>query len=190
MSNERWTLEAYLRSGQRPDLYLVDVNHPAGSHYFHNGLGIIEHGGNTYYGCKGLGSFTLGGSGGEVEITEDVFTLSGVDADILDMLDTSVKGGTVRVVHVQLRPDMTIDTEVEIETADMDYMTWTSDGATATIKLVCRGGFRELARRSTAHWDPEEQRNYLTGLGIDPDSDTGLDRISSMRNKLVVSQAA
>jgi len=189
MSNERWSLEAYLRTGQRPDVFLVDVNHPQGSHYFHSGLGIIEDGGNTYYGTGVLGSFTIGGSGGTVEVTDVTLTLSGVDEEILDMLDTSVKGGTVRIRHCFLRPDMTIDQSVEVENADMDFLTHKVSDGTGSIVLTAKGGMRELRRRSTAHWDPEEQRNYLNSLGLDPDSDTGFDLMSEMKNTLIVSIA-
>lgn len=190
MSNDAWTLEAYLRSGQRPDVMLVDVNHPAGSEYFHSGLGIIEYGGNTYYGTGLLGSISIGGDGGNVEVTETSLTLSGVDEANLALLDTSVKGGSILIRHAFLRPDMTVDVVVEVESADMDYMSWSISDGTGTINLRALGGFRELRRRSTAHWDPEEQRNYLTSLGVDPDTDTGFDLMSEMRNTLIVSQAA
>lgn len=189
-SNGAWTLEAYLRSGQRPDVLLVDVNHPAGSEYFHNGLGIIEFEGRKYYGTGLLGGISIGGDGGTVEVSETTLTLSGVDEETLAMLDTTVKGGTVLIRQAFLRPDMSVDLAVELDNADMDYLTWSVRDGVGTITLTALGGFRELRRRSTAHWDPEEQRNYLTGLGEDPDSDTGFDLMSEMRNTLIVSQAA
>lgn len=188
-SNGAWTLEAYLRSGQRPDVMLVDVNHPAGPEYFHTGLGIIEYEGNTYYGVGMLGGIDLGNGGGETAVTEIRLTLSGVDEDILEMLDTTVKDGTVLIRQAFLRPDMGIDIVVEVENADMDTLDWEVSDGSGTIVMTALGGFRELRQRSTAKWDPEEQRNFLTGLGLDPDSDTGFDRMSEMRNKLIVSQA-
>ena len=190
VTNGTWTLEAYLRSGQRPDVMLVDVNHPAGSEYFHTGLGIIEYEGKTYYGTGLLGGISIGGDGGSVEISETTLSLSGVDEQTLEMLDTSVKGGTVLIRQAFLRPDMTVDMIVEVDNADMDYLKWTVSDGVGTIVLTALGGFRELRHRSTAHWDPEEQDNYLITLGEDPATDTGFDMMSTMRNTIIVSQAS
>ena len=188
--NESQSLAQYLCAGGRPDLLLVDFNHPAGSQYFHNGLGIFEYDDNEYFGVGGLGRIELAAhDGAEVAITQDRLVLSGVDPDILDTLDTSVKGGNIIIRQVFLRPDFSVDVEIAITQADMDFMVDTVSNGVAEIALVANGGFRELRARSSAAWDQQDQRNYLTSLGEDPDSDTGFDLMSEMRDTLIVSQA-
>lgn len=190
MSNKSQTLDDYARLANRPDLYLVDFNHPQGSQYFHNGLGVFEHDDNSYYGVGSLGQITLAANDGALEPQDVTIVLSGLDEETLDKIDYSVKGGTLEIKRVFLRPeDWTVDHVEDIETADLDTMRLSVSEGIQSIVITAIGGIRELRSRSGAFWEPEEQNSFLSSLGLDPSSDTGFDQIHLMRNKIITSQA-
>jgi hypothetical protein len=189
MSNRSETLSTYLIESNRPDLYLVEIAHPAGTERFHNGLGRFDYEGEAWYGCGGLGGFTIEGDGAEVAETAVTFTLSGVDPDTASMIDTSAKPGTATITQVFLRPDWTVDQSVLIEDCRLEKMDLIVSDGSARIELKAKGGFREINQRSAAVWDPQNQRQKLIAEGIDPDSDTGFDQMHIMRDKLIVSIA-
>lgn len=189
MFNTTRPLSQYLRTGNQPDLFLVDINHPAGAVYLHSGIGIFEHNGNTYYGTGGLGSIELGGNQSEIAETQVKFNLSGIDATTVAMLDTKVKPGTGAVTRVWLNEHWKVAHEVVIEECLLEKMDLTVSDGQATITLYGKGGFHEIHSRSSAMWDPQNQRQRLTALGLDPDSDTGFDQMHLMRDKLIVSAA-
>jgi hypothetical protein len=189
MWNDSQTLSAYLIESNRPDLFLVEIAHPAGTERFHNGLGVFEYGGHTWYGTGGLGGFNIEGNGSEIAETNVKFTLSGVDPDTVSMIDASVKPGTATITQVFLRPDWTVDHAVLIEDCRLEKMDLIIGDGQARIELTAKGGFREINQRSAAVWDPQNQRQKLIAEGIDPDSDTGFDQMHLMRDKLIVSIA-
>ena len=189
MSNRSQTLSQYLRDSNRPDLFLVVINHPLTTHRFHNGLGVFEYQGNDDYGTGGRGSFSVEGDGAEIAETSVMFTLSGVDPETAGMIDTAVKPGTATITQVFLRPDWTVDEALLIEDCRLEKMDLIVGDGQARIELKAKGGFREINQRSSAHWDPQNQRQKLTALGIDPDTDTGFDQMHLMRDRLIVSQA-
>lgn len=182
--------ERYLIDAHRPELLLVDFNHPEGSHHFHNGLGVFEYEGNSYYGTGGLGTVSIGQNQGRFDVQEMTLELSGVDPDLLGKVNFSVRGGTAVVRRVFLRPDdWTVDQVIHEDDADLETMDYSVDQGTAKLIVTASGGVRELRARTAVFWEAEDQRDYLTSLGEDPDTDTGFDLIPSLVDKIIVSQA-
>jgi len=190
--NRSKTISRHQIEANQPDLFLVDITTPAGTSYFFNGLGLFDWNGNTYLGTGQLGSIEIEGNGSEIAETQVKFTLSGVDEGVTDLLDSTVKPGTAIVRQAFLRSDWTVDVIKTIEECLLEKMELSVGDGTASITLVAKGGFHEINSRSSAHWDPENQRQKLIAAGIDPDGagkDTGFDLMSEMRDKLIVSQA-
>lgn len=182
-NRRRWTLNQYLRRGDVTEVVLVKLEHPDGPVFLWDGMGILDFDGVEWHGVGRLGSVQLGGSDIEVKIDEVVFTLSGIDEQFVSYLDQTVKGCMGWVWKAFLGPDYQVRFRELLTECELDQPTFTSEpNGQATMKVAANGGFYFLENQSRAVWDTEEQRNYLVSLGEDPDSDTGFDMMSQLKN--------
>lgn len=185
MSN-RLTLDQIVRQGGRPDVTLVHIEHQQGDLRCWDGLGILDYDGHEWLGLGRLGSIGIAPSDTSIEVQDVVFTLSGVDAQYLDLLDTSVKGNIATVWKAFLTDDYRVDVLVMLSEAECDTLGFMIEpNGMAKVELRCIGGFFMLEAQSAAKWDTEEQRNYLTSLELDPTSDSGFDLVPSMKQKKI-----
>lgn len=179
----RPTLEQVLREGNSPEVLLVKVEHPDGDVYLWDGLGNLDHDGQTWKGVGRLGSVQMAPSDTEVQVTDVVFTLSGIDEEFVSYLDETVKGNRAWVWKAFLGPDYRVRFQEMLSESELDQPTFSIEpNGQATMRIASNGGFYFLETQSSAVWDVEEQRNYLTSLGLDPDSDTGFDLMSELKN--------
>lgn len=183
----RWTLQQYLRAGNSSDVVLVKIDHPAGPVYLWNGLGALDadigDGMVEFKGLGRLGNVSIAASDTETQITDVIFTLSGIDPEYLDMLDSTVKGSKAWVWKAFLGPDYRVRFTELISESELDQPTFSTEpNGQATMRVASNGGFYFLDVQSSAVWDTEQQRDYLSSLGIDPDTDTGFDLMTELKN--------
>lgn len=179
----RWTLSQYLRRGDITEVVLVKLDHRDGSVHLWDGLGILDFDGAEWQGVGRLGSVQIGASDIEVKVDDVVFTLSGIDEEFVSYLDQTVKGCMGWVWKAFLGPDYKVRFRELLTECELDQPTFTSEpNGQATMKVAANGGFYFLENQSRAVWDTEEQRNYLVSIGEDPDSDTGFDMMSELKN--------
>ncbi|SFQ81913.1 hypothetical protein SAMN05216176_12519 [Nitratireductor indicus] len=179
----RWTLDQVLRSGNVTDVVLVKLDHTDGPVYLWNGLGLLDHDGVEWRGVGRLGSVKLGAADTEVKINDVVFALSGIDEEYVSYLDSTVKGSKGWVWKAFMGPDYQVRFTELLTECELDQPSFSIEpNGTASMTVAANGGFYFLEIQSRAYWDTEEQRNYLTSLGLDPDSDTGFDMMSQLKN--------
>jgi hypothetical protein len=176
----RPTLSQALREGNSSEVLLVKIEHPDGDVYLWDGLGVLDYDGHEWQGVSRLGAVQIAPSDTEVQVTDITFTLSGIDEEFVSYLDQTVKGLTAYVWKAFLGPDYRVRfTELLAECA-LDQPTFLPEpNGKQTMRIVCNGGFYFLENQSHAYWSTEDQRNYLTSLGLDPDSDTGFNLMDS-----------
>lgn len=179
----RWTLPQYLRSHNLTDVVLFFLEHPDGPVRLWNGIGILDHEGEEWQGLGRLGTVQIGDSDVEVRIDDVMFSLSGVDPDYVSYLDQTVKGCKAWVWKAFMAADYQIGFTILLTDCELDQPTFSIEpSGQATMKVAANGSFYFLEIQSRAVWDTEEQRNYLVSLGLDPDSDTGFDMMSELKN--------
>lgn len=183
MKFRRWTLSQYLRSNNIADVVLVKMEHPDGPVYLWNGVGILDHEGVEWQGLGRLGTVQIGASDIEVKIDDVTFTLSGIDPEYVSYLDETVKGCKAWVWKAFMGPDYRVRFQELLVECELDQPSFSIEPTgQATMSVVANGGFYFLEVQSRAVWDVEEQRNFLTSIGEDPDSDTGFDMMSQLKN--------
>lgn len=186
------SLDAFLKASVRVDVILVKIEHQDGDMYLWNGIGKLDYdvgdgaGEQVWDGLGVLGSVKVEPVNSKTQVQDVIFSLSGVDEEQLDLVDTSVKGNTAFVWKAYLSEGYRVEHRSLISEAECDQLKWVvgADGS-AVITLTARGGFYYLENQSAAVWDVEEHNNYLTGIGLDPTTDTGFDLMQSMKNKEV-----
>lgn len=189
MSTERLSLGQYLRRGDVADVTLVKIE-GAGAEddlFLWSGVGLLDadlgDGLTTFYGYGRLGSVALAADDLEVQVTENVFTLSGVDEEYRALLETSVKGRKAWVWKAFLGRDYAVTFTELLSECELDQPTLRAEpNGTLSVSVAALGGFYFLDRQSAAAWGPESQNDMLTALSIDPATDTGFDLMSEMKN--------
>jgi len=172
-----------LRDGDAPEVILVKVEHPDGDVYLWDGLGHLDHDGQVWKGVGRLGSVQIAPSDTEVQVTDITFTLSGIDEEYLSYLDQTVKGNRAWVWKAFLGPDYRPRFVELLSESELDQPTFSIEpNGQATMRIASNGGFYFLETQSQAVWDVEEQRNFLVAQSIDPDTDTGFDLMSELKN--------
>jgi len=179
----RQTLDQVLREGNSPEVLLVKVEHPDGAVYLWDGLGLLDHDEKVWKGVGRLGSVQIAPSDTEVQVTDVVFTLSGIDEEFVSYLDQTVKGNRAWVWKAFLGADYRVRFQELLSESELDQPTFAIEpNGQATMRIASNGGFYFLERQSSAVWDVEEQRNYLISIGLNPDTDTGFDLMSELKN--------
>lgn len=151
------------------DAAMIEIDHPAGYAYFWNGIGTLDFGGKAYRGVGGIGQVSAIPSSIDVEIIEVHFTLSGVDPDLLDGLDDSVKGRHAYVYAAMLDERYRVIERDLVIDARCDYQVYKVDASgKASIDLVANAGLFFLRRKSAAKWSPEQAKDsYPDETGFD-----------------------
>lgn len=169
-------LEAF-RNGTIADAIMVEIDHPEGFGRFWSGSGNFDFEGNVYTGFAAIGSVSENVSSTEIEIIEQSLALSGVDADLVEGLDDSVKGRFVEVHELLLDDDYRVlNRELQVR-AKMDYQVFAvGDDGKATITIKAHAGLFWLQNRSAAKWSPEEAK------AVYPD-ETGFDEMHTAEDK-------
>lgn len=177
-------IEACFARGEVKFVVMIEIDHPQGTGRFVTGLGVIEYGGENYYGFGTLGSISQVVSSTETEIVEVSFNVSGVDPDFIAGLDESVKGRMGYVYEAFLdRHGRVIDRELLME-ATLDYQVDSVDeNGKSAISIKAHGGLFFLRKRSAAKCSPEEAR------ALD-DDETGFDRIHIQEDVVAVWRVA
>lgn len=174
------------RQGSVRDVTLALIQHPDGDVRVWDGIGILEHDGEQWLGTGLLGSISVAGETTETLVSDLVFGLSGVDANLAALADSSVKGLMAWVWKGFCDENMRVVATLQIAEAVLDRLEIAVDeNGQASVKLTARSGFYFLETQSTAVWDPQHQRAMLEALGEDPDSDTGFDLMHEMKNTQV-----
>lgn len=181
------TLPQALRSGELTEIILVKIEHPDDDVFLWNGLGNLEadvgDGVQTFKGLGRLGNLSIGPSDAEVQVTDVVFTLSGIDEEHLSYLDATVKGLQAKAWKGFLGADFKVRFIELIAECALDQPSFATDpNGQSTMTVTANGGFYFLDVQSSSVWDVEEQKNFLVSLGEDPDSDTGFDLMSELKN--------
>ena len=172
-----------MRAGNSSEVLLVKIEHPEGDVYLWDGLGILDYDGQEWQGVSRLGAVQIAPSDTEVQVTDVTFTLSGVDEKYISYLDQTVKGNRAWVWKAFLGPDYGVRFVELLGDCELDQPTFAIEpNGQATMRIASNGGFYFLERQSSAVWDVEEQRNYLISIGINPDTDTGFDLMSELKN--------
>jgi hypothetical protein len=162
-------------AGEEADLYLW------------SGVGLLDadlgDGAQTFYGYGRLGSVALAADDLEVQVTENSFTLSGVDEEYRELLETTVKGRKAWVWKAILGYDYAVKFTALLAECELDQPTLRAEpNGTITVSVAALGGFYFIDRQSAAVCDPQDQRDMLIALEIDPDTDTGFDLMSELKN--------
>ncbi len=179
----RKTLDQIVRSGDVTDVVLVKIEHPDGDVYLWDGIGDLDHDGSVWKGVGRLGSVQIAPSNTKVQVTDVTFMLSGVDAEYLSYLDQTVKGLRAWVWKAFLSHDYKVLFQELVSESELDQPSFSVEpNGQANMRIASNGGFYFLEPQSSAYSDVEEQRNFLTSLGEDPDSDTGFDLMSELKN--------
>lgn len=178
------TLKHLLRAGASPTATLVYIDHPEGPFYLWDGLGKLEYDGQTWLGMGRLGSIAIAPFTTEAQIHDLTLTLSHVDQQYLDAVNVSMKGRDITIWKAVLDDNNKVLHKWVIVEAEGDQISASvSEDGEGTITLTAIAGFYFMEKQSAAVWDQQQQRDRLTGLGLDPDSDTGFDQMHLMKNK-------
>ena len=183
----------------RPYLYFVEMDWAGNMERYHSGFGLFEwqHPDDdtvrTWYGTGNIGRFKLPESGQEIQVDELVFEIFGLDPQMTDengltiqqRLDQDIRGGSVKVWIAFLKPDYTVEVCRILQTGVLDRAEWSVTDETDLIRVFARGDFAFFENQIDRKWSAETQRDKLTALGIDPDSDTGFDLIPKQQDNTI-----
>lgn len=155
------------------------IEHPDGTGYFWSGVGARTWDGQTWSGVGKLGGIGPVKHTSEIAVQDIVFTLTGVDSDILADLSGDVRNlnGSVWLACFHPDDDSVIADPYQLIDSELDFQTYEvqADG-TATIQITAHAGFYTLDKGTDEAWTKENQNlAYPT--------DTGMDMIASLQNQ-------
>lgn len=179
----RWTLDQLFRKNIRRDVILAMVETETLPHRYWNGAGILDFDGHEWFGLGAMASVSIAPSTSKVEVADVTITLSGVDEDHVAMLDASIKGRKAWFWKAYLDEEYRVRFTVLLSECRLDQasMQVQPDGNSAVL-ITGVGGFYFFENQEQAFWDTEHQRDKMIALGLDPDSDTGFDLMSELKN--------
>ncbi len=184
--HRRWTLDQLLRKGVRRDIVLAKIETDADPHFYWNGIGLLDFDGATWVGLGELANVVIAPSTTQVQATDVTITLSGVDEDNLAMLDASIKGKKAWFWKAYLDEQYRVRFTVLLSECRLDQAAMQAQpNGSQAVQITGVGGFYFFENQETAYWDTEHQRDMLIALGEDPDSDTGFDLMSTLKNKQI-----
>lgn len=167
--------------GGAPIVLLAELDHPSGVGRFWSGVGTLEWNGFSWTGAGILGTVTPIRHSNDLSIQEIVFSLAGVDPDVLAKLDDDVRNraATVWLACLSDRGNVIPDPFVIVD-AEMDFQSNNVDeDGTNFLTITSRSGFYTLDRSMNDVWSAEDQRSRY------PD-DSGLDFISGLQNQTLI----
>lgn len=170
-------MAAALQDGSPRGLF-VSIEHPDSTGYFTTGVGSRTWNGHTWSGVGQFGSVTPIKHTSEIAIQDIVFSLSGVDADLIAELSDDVRNLSGKAWLYCLNYDDTVIPDpYQIIDSSLDYQTFMvgADGK-CTIEITAHSGFYTLSRAMQEAWTPENQRALFP-------TDTGLDMVPLLQNQ-------
>lgn len=111
--------------------------------------------------------------GEEIAVTEFTLQLSGAGDAGRALAQEKVRARRIRIWLAHLDDRRRVFAAQPIIDDVQDRVSL-HDGEELTVTLHCLGNFAWLANQAVRRWSDEHQRAWLDGLGLDPDSDTGL----------------
>ena len=171
--------EALVKNYQR--IILCEIDHPDGMFRAWSGIGTLDYDGEDWIGLGVLGTIAPVKATTALMIQEVVFSLSGIDAQTLALLDGHVRNreATVWLACMDERGLVVAD-PWQLLVAQMDYQQFeASEDGTSRVSIIARSGFYTMERALNEVWSPENQK--LTY----PD-DTGFDKLPTLQNKELV----
>lgn len=179
-----WRMAEALRDGQ-PLCLLAEIDHPGGMFRCWTGIGTLSYNGHDWTGAGLLGQIAPVRAVTDLAIQEVRFTMSGVDPDMIQRLETSVRNRTARAWLAALDDEERIVADpYEILDCEMDTQEFRAEeNGTVTITIIARSGFYSLERAVDEVWSDQDQQRRFTG-------DTGLGDLASLQNQDVIWKAA
>lgn len=184
-------LSAALRDMARPYVYFVEMDWNGTKERFWTGFGNFDwqHPGDTesrtWYGTGIMGRIVMPEETGEVQVSEMVFEVSGVDDSIRDKINQDIRGEVVTVWLVFLRHDWTVDADEQVRDGLLDRPEWEESGSISTVRVYARADCPFLDTQEIKRWTPEQQKDFLTAEGETPSTDTGFDLMHKQRDNTV-----
>jgi hypothetical protein len=157
----------------------VQIEHPSGTGYFWSGVGSRTWNGHTWSGVGKLGHIGPVKHTSEIAIQDIVFTLTGVDSDIIAKLEDDVRNrnGSVWLACFSPLDDSVIADPYQLIDSELDFQTYeVQPDGTATISITAHSGFYTLDRGTDEAWTRENQVLLFP-------TDTGMDMIASLQNQ-------
>lgn len=151
---------------------LVEIESSKGvGRFWLNGLGVLDANGEKFYGTGIIAEVSATGTSSDFAAQQITFTLSGVDRDLLDELDESVKGRKARIYEALLDQHYRVIEMELVEECDCDVrnVEFQEEGK-VDIKMTTNTGLVSLRNRSAAKISPEEKKQRF------PD-ETGYDEV-------------
>lgn len=161
-----------------PRCLFVRIENIGSTGYFCTGIRSRTWDGQTWSPVGHLGKITPMKHTSEIAIQDIVFSLSGVEADILSTLNDDVRNLSGQVWLACLdASDMVISEPYQLVDSLLDKQSFTiEDDGTTLIEIVAHSGFYTLSRAIDEAWTPENQKALFS-------TDTGLDLIPALQNQ-------
>lgn len=156
----------------------VAIEHPDGIGYFTTGVGSRTWNGHTWAGTGQFGKITPIKHTTDIAIQDIVFSLSGVDTDIVNGLSDDVRNLSGQVwLYCTNWDDSVVADPYQLIDSVLDFQTFqvAADG-TCTIEITAHSGFYTLSRALQEAWTPENQKSLFP-------TDTGLDMVPLLQNQ-------
>lgn len=163
---------------RRPLCILAAIEHPSGDAYYWSGIGYLEWNGITWTGVGKLGTIAPVSHNSDLTIQEVVFTMTGVDADVVATLSDNVRNlsGLVWLACLDEAGNIVKD-PYQLLDAQLDFQSFAVDEEqVATISITARTGFYTLDRSIDEAWTSEQHKSEYP-------NDTGMDMIASLQNQ-------
>jgi hypothetical protein len=156
---------------------LVEVEHPDGTGYFWDGVGLLEFEGNEYKGAGMVGGISQTRKSAELRIEEVTLWVNALDTEEVESLQDNVKNRLCTIRLAVLNKSRRVVDSFIADEILLDYQQDFIDASGgARLELRGQSGFWVLERSTDAAYSQEELvRDY-------PD-ETGLSMIPSLKNK-------
>lgn len=160
---------------------LVKFEFDGGDVTFWNGIGDLVFDGDTYLGAGQLLDISDIQESEDIKADSVTFTLSGIPATIIEVaLEENYQGRPVTLWRGAFDADKAIVADPFIIFAgEMDVMTISEFGNTATVSVIAESQMRSLRRPSTRKWTSADQK------AVHP-SDKGFDEVPQIQDEPLV----
>jgi hypothetical protein len=164
-----------------PRVVFAEIGHPSGTGRFWTGIGSKTWNGEAWSGSGQMGGVAPVKATSELAIQEIVFWMAGVDQDVVNRLNGSVRNYTATAWLACLdNQDNVVADPYQLLTAVLDYQQFKAqDDGTFIVNVIARTGFVSLERAIEEAWTPENQHALYPG-------DTGLDLVPTLQNKEIL----
>ena len=156
---------------------LVDVEHPDGTGYFWEGIGLLEYGGNTYKGAGLVGGISQTRKAAELRIDEMTLWVNALDTEEIDALQDNVKNRLVTVRLAVLNESRRVVDAFIADEILLDFQQdFVNDDGSTRLELKGQSGFWILERTTDAAYSQEE-------AVLEYPDEVGFSGIPALKNK-------